>query len=183
MKTIHVLSGLVLFLLLGAAAGFLMYGGVRDPELLGDGVGRLGSQRILAFCAGLAVICLVLLYLFSGIRREREAQFISFDGQGGTVRISIKAVRDFVRRIGEEYADVIDLQPDLQFRGGDVRVDLNVSVKAGTHIPELTQMLQQRVRESVQDHLGVSEVSQVRVNVREIVPAAGTAGVSAEQGA
>ncbi len=40
---------------------------------------------------------------------------------------------------------------------------------AGTKIPELSQILQQRVRESVRESLGLEEIRNITIKVQEIV--------------
>ena len=43
------------------------------------------------------------------------------------------------------------------------------AVKTGTQIPEMTCLLQDRVREAVKEHVGLFDVKKVRVNIDEIV--------------
>ena len=115
------------------------------------------------------VLLLIALYILTGIRRRKSEQSITFETEGGSVSISMKAIRDFLARVGDEFAAVLSLDPAIRVVSGSVEVDLNLRVKAGTQIPELCKMLQDRIRESIKDNLGLTDVRAVRINVREIV--------------
>ena len=81
-------------------------------------------------------------------------------------------IADFLGRVGDEFAAILSLEPIIRAAGGSVEVDLNLRVKAGTQIPELSRMLQDRIRETIKDNLGLTEVRAIRISVREIVTSA-----------
>jgi hypothetical protein len=168
----HALVGLVLFLVLVVVAAGLIYLPIARYSEWAKVLSVLGNQPWLAACAGAALLALVLLFMVTGSpRREPQEQYLSFQNEGGTVSISIRAVRDFIARLGSEFAAISSLQPTLQARGGALYVELDVKVRSGTQVPELCRLLQDRVRESIAGSFGLSEVKAVKVNVREIVGA------------
>lgn len=169
MRLLHVLVGLILFLFLAALAVYLIYASTGGDAYWESTVQALRGERYTALSAGIALMSLLCLWLLTSVRRPEPVQYISFDSEGGAVSLSTKAVRDFIQKVGDEFAAVAGLHPVLHVRGGAVDVDLDVRVKSGAHIPELCQMLQERVRESLRDHLGLNDVREVRVNVREII--------------
>lgn len=168
MKFIHAVSGLVLFLALGALSGLLLYASLLDPSFWPVWSEFLASNRLYSASVGVGLLSALLLYLLSAIENKESAEVVSFDGPGGPITISVKAIRDFVEKVGEEFAAVLSLYPSLSARGGALEVDMDVRVRSGAHIPELCSLLQQRVRETVRDNLGLDEVRAVRINVREI---------------
>lgn len=169
MKILHGLVGILLFLLVAITGAWLVYGTTYGEVIYWPRfLELLKYQRALCFCAGVAIILLLLLFILTSMTRKRSAQYISFDGEKGAVSISIKAVRDFIQKIGDEFAAVLSIQPVLEFRRGALDVDLNVRVASGSQIPELCQMLQDRVMECLHDQLGISEIRNIRVNVQEI---------------
>ncbi len=129
----------------------------------------LQQQRFAVIMGGIALLLLIVLYLLTSERKARPAKTISFNGRNGPITISMKAVRDFVMRAGDEFSEILSLQPNLDFRGGALYVELDIRVVAGAHVPELCQMLQERVADSIREQLGLKEVKNVRVNVRELV--------------
>lgn len=167
---IHVLSGLLLLLLLIAVGATLILAPYVAEHCRPQVVDAVRSYRTVG---GIAVLALVVLYLGSFGRRRTGEQYLSFENvNGGAVSISMKAVSDFIAKIGDEFAAILSLKPDVRPRGGSIEVELDIKVKAGTQIPELCQLLQERVRESVRDNLGLSDIRKVKVTVRDIVGAA-----------
>lgn len=124
------------------------------------------------FVAGGALLLLVLLFWMTSIGSGSREQFLSFDTEGGSVNIRVKAVNEFLKRLADEFADILDLRADIAAsRDGRIEVQLDIDVKSGTKIQQLSQVLQQRVRESMREGLGIAEVTSVRVNVNEIIQA------------
>ncbi|MBI2437516.1 MAG: alkaline shock response membrane anchor protein AmaP [Lentisphaerae bacterium] len=120
------------------------------------------------FLVGVSAIFLVLLYWLTALPLKEE-QFLTFENEGGSVSISVKAINEFLAKLTDEFAGINRLRPQVAAtRDGRVEVRLDVSVKAGTKVQQLSQILQQRVRESLRDNLGIAEVQAVKVNVSAI---------------
>lgn len=168
MKFLRFIVGFVLFVVLAAGAVYLVNAAL-TRESWEQAIGVIGASRLRALEYASVFLLLIVLYVLTGIRRCKGEQFITFDTEGGSVSISMKAIRDFLARVGDEFAAVLSLEPAIRAAGGSVEVDLNLRVKAGTQIPELSKMLQERIRESIKDNLGFTDVRAIRISVREIV--------------
>lgn len=167
MKFLHGLMKLVLSLALLALGIFFLADvfGVQNSIghfLLGDAIGK--------FVTGTVLILLVILYWLTAMGGGAKEQFLSFATEGGSVNIRVKAVNEFLKRLADEFADILNLRADIAAsRDGRIEVQLDIDVKSGTKIQQLSQVLQQRVRESMRDGLGIAEVTAVKVNVNEIL--------------
>ncbi|MBU1694580.1 MAG: hypothetical protein KJ726_10185 [Verrucomicrobia bacterium] len=169
MKTLRVLSGLLLFLVLVALAGGMIYLAL-SADAWHQALDALSGERLIALGAGVALLCLVLLYGMAGIKPRRFAEpFITFENEGGAVSVSTRAIGEVVSRVGDEFAAVLGLESAIRPAGGSIEVGLDVKVRGGTQIPELCRMLQDRVRDTIRENLGLSEIRGVKVTVREIV--------------
>lgn len=170
MKVLHVLFGLAILVLVITGTAFLVKAALSEP-FWEQALDQISASRFLAIHVAAGSLLVVLLYVLTGIPRAVKEQFISFENEGGMVCISMKAVRDFLIRLGDEFAAVLHLEPLLDGSSGKIDVVLNLRVRSGTQIPEVCRMLQDRVRESLRDNLGLADVGGVRVNVKEIVSA------------
>ncbi|MDP2991665.1 MAG: alkaline shock response membrane anchor protein AmaP [Kiritimatiellota bacterium] len=131
----------------------------------------LVNDKLGQFLTGISAVFLVLLYWLTGIP-VKEERFLTFENEGGTISISVKAINDFLAKLADEFAGIIRLRADVTAsRDGRVEVCMDVSVKAGTKVQQLSQVLQQRVRESMRENLGIAEIHTVKVNVSSIVAA------------
>jgi hypothetical protein len=171
MKFLRFIVGFVLLVVLAAGAVYLV-NATLTRESWEQAIGVIRTSRLRALVGVSVFLILVVLYILTGLRRCKGEQFITFDTEGGSVSISMKAIRDFLARVGDEFAAVLSLEPAIRAAGGSVEVDLNLRVKAGTQIPELSKMLQERIRETIKDNLGLTDVRAIRISVREIVTSA-----------
>jgi len=130
----------------------------------------LFADAIGKFVTGTALILMVILYWLTAVSGGAKEQFLSFETEGGSVNIRVKAVNEFLKRLADEFADILNLRADISAsRDGRIEVQLDIDVKSGTKIQQLSQVLQQRVRESMRDGLGIAEVTSIKVNVNEII--------------
>ncbi|MBP7831202.1 MAG: hypothetical protein KA248_14940 [Kiritimatiellae bacterium] len=172
MKSLRVLSGLLLFLAIAVLAGAALFA-ARAAEPWSQGLDFLRGERWPALGAAAAVLFALALYVLSGIRPRRYSEpFITFENESGAVSVSTRAIGEVVSRVGDEFAAVLGLDSAVRPAGGSIEVTLDVKVRGGTQIPELCRMLQDRVRDIIRENLGLTEIRGVRVTVREIVGAA-----------
>lgn len=174
MKFLRALSGLVLFAAIFLAGGLVIYCGT-DTELWKTLTTLAKNERFVTMGAAAVIILVLVIYILSGFTRHSVEQFLSFDSEKGTISISMKAIHDFLSGVGDEFAAILSLQPKLRAIGSALEVEMDVKVKSGTQIPELCGMLQDRVRESIQSNLGISDIRNVKVVVSEIVSEAAVA--------
>jgi len=167
MKILHGLIGFVLSLAV-LAMGWLLVANVFGVHYAYWDV--LMNSRIWQFAIGVSLLTLVVLYWLSGLSFGKREQFLSFDSEGGVVSISVNAVNTFLAKLKSEFAGIVDLRANVSAsRDGAIEVHMDMTVKAGTHIQQLSQALQQRIRDSMRESLGIAEVASVKVNVQDIV--------------
>ena len=154
----------LLLLLIGAG---LVYGGAFNVDV-GQQIAESLKMPLVGTGAGAILILSVVLRWVGGCRKER-AVFINFDSEDGNVGISTKAICDFIERIGKEFAAVKSIESKLLKHKDALDVALSVKVISGNKIPELSHVLQQRVRESVRESLGLNEIRNITIKVQEIV--------------
>ena len=168
-KATHRLIGGVLQLLLIAQATALLHIAYR-PAAWSSFFELSFTGRIWSLLAGMSLVALVTLYLVTAIQqRTSKADSLTFKQNGVSVSIRTKAAIDFISRIGDEFAAITILTPSIYPKRGGVAIDLIVQLKAGTQIPELCQLLEERVRESAEKNLGLSDIKQIRIEVKDLV--------------
>jgi len=147
--------------------GALIYGNTVD-RALGDEFAKLLATPFGSLTIGGIMVASVILSLVTRLFKKKE-KFINFDSDDGSVGISTKAIKDFIERVGKEFAAVKHIDSQLIHNKSGVDIAISVKVVSGNKIPELTQVLQQRVRESVRESLGIEGIGNITVKVAEIV--------------
>ena len=169
MKALYRIVSVAILLLLFAGSGAVMYFAVRSTDAWTGFSDAFAADRLKAAFAALAIFCLALLLLLTGLPRRQKDRYLSFSGESGNVSVSLRGVASYVSKIGDEFESVLGLQAKIVPGRNSIDVVLNARIKEGVQIHEICQALQQRVRENLKETLGVTEVGEVAVNVREIV--------------
>lgn len=159
-------SFLMTVLLLGIGAG-LMYGNLYKPAV-GQAIADALKIPIVGASVGAILVLSVVLRWVGNLKKPKDA-YIDFQSDDGNVGISTKAIQDFIERVGKEFAAVKSIDSNLRQDKGALDIALHVSVLSGNKIPELSHVLQQRVRESVRESLGLEEIRNITIQVKEII--------------
>jgi uncharacterized alkaline shock family protein YloU len=118
---------------------------------------------------GVMVASVLLGLLTQVFGKKKKSRFIDFQSDDGSVGISTKAIQDFIERVGKEFAAVKSIESELIQEKGALDIAISVKVVSGNKIPELSAVLQQRIRESVRESLGLDEIRNITIQVSEIV--------------
>ena len=168
MKAVQFLVGLVLYRSI-AAFGLALLVATRYPDYFqfaqGAAHGLPGWARV---AAGVGVVLFVFAYLLTGLAWRKKGAFITFENENGTVSVSTAAVQEYLNILKSEFAAVAWLKSHLRVVRGALDVGLVLGVRDGTQIPELCKLMQARVRELLEEHLGTCDLAGVSVEVNEI---------------
>jgi uncharacterized alkaline shock family protein YloU len=127
------------------------------------------GNRAAAIWTGAGLLVVGLCFAMTGFRRRRREKFLSFDSEGGTVSISTEAISEYISRLAGEFPAIVRMKPRVRPARKAIDIIIELKVKAGTQVHEVCDLLHQRVRESVTNGLGISEIRRIEVSVREIV--------------
>ncbi|MDF7825887.1 alkaline shock response membrane anchor protein AmaP [Pontiellaceae bacterium B12227] len=167
MKARSGLGSLITNTVLIVIGGGLIYGNLFNREL-GTRISEWISTPVGGLILGGVMIASVVLGWLTRFFVKKE-KFIDFQSEDGSVGISTKAIKDFIERVGKEFTAVKSIDSQLIHNKGNVDIAISVKLLSGNKIPELIQMLQQRVRESVRESLGIDGIGTITVKVAEII--------------
>jgi len=123
----------------------------------------LSSLIVFSFLLGLAI------YLPFTLRREEERMFVSLRNPQGEVKISQKAICEFIQRIGKEIKGVEDVKASIKTDEEGMDVFLSLSTWAEGEIPRLIDETQTVVKKYLNETIGVENVREVKVKVNKIL--------------
>lgn len=121
---------------------------------------------------GVGTVLLILNYFFwRSLTADRlRDKTIAFENPSGRVTVSLKALEDLIRREIARIPEVKEVRPSLKAGKSGLVIDARVILNADVNIPEMTSVLQDRVKYKIQDTMGVEEKVVVRIDVIKIVP-------------
>jgi uncharacterized alkaline shock family protein YloU len=119
---------------------------------------------------GLAIIGLVLVVLELWpitrlFRRPEAKQYIVRQDTMGQVTVGRAMVRDFVQHEAEAVPGVVHAEPEVRDGPNGLRLRTKTALAWDAEAPAVGQVLQERLKESVQTHLGLP-VAEVTVTAQ-----------------
>ncbi len=167
----NVIRGVIRMVVLIAvlAAGLALMSASVSPGFWQAWLTVSSGARETGFWLGAALVLCGVLFAAGDYRRGRRDRYLTFQNEGGMVSISTAAMADFLSRLAVEFPSVVRMVPRVIPRRRSIDIVVDVRVRAGSQVHEMCELLQKRVRESVVNSLGISEVRRVVVTVRGIV--------------
>ena len=125
--------------------------------------------KLLIGLGAVAILAIFFAYIYFKSKIARAEPSIAFDNPDGEVSISIRAIEDFVGRVGKDFAEVKSLEPSVIARREGVQISLRVELWSGPNIPKLTERIQNVIKSQVQNIIGIENVQSITLNVSKIL--------------
>ncbi|WP_408954651.1 alkaline shock response membrane anchor protein AmaP [Natroniella sp. ANB-PHB2] len=146
--------------------------------MIGLAVDLVSFQHLFEFIRGLegrvevGVIGLIFFLMSVRIlqllfRRKKSKSAVVDNAKTGTIMISLEAINSLVRKLVEQEDKVVESNSKIKIKDKGVHIYLKLVVYTETNIPNLTQKLQEIIKEQVTQSTGV-KVGQVEILIREL---------------
>jgi len=152
----------------------------RWTELLGVVYGTLGYQIALGSVGGLFVVIGVSAP-FRFAKKIRRNRVIAFQNPDGEVTVSLSAIEDYVRKVAKDIPGIDDIRSSVIINRKGINIISDVSISAGSNIPEVTENIQMMVKNKVQGMLGVEEKINIKMNIKKIMKGAQPEEIPAQE--
>jgi ABC-type uncharacterized transport system permease subunit len=178
-----------LVLIAGAVAVLLVTFRVLTPaQLLPAGLATTGvgpwlssfaamepNATLVTTAVALVVILIGLVLLIAELRPERQVRTLTIRQDGlGSVTVRLASVRDLVTYTAGQIPAVLQVQPDITTTSRGLQIRCRAALSPEASIPQVSSQLQGRIKEAVEQHLGM-KVAEVAVQAQlEPLPGAGS---------
>lgn len=125
------------------------------------------ASNVLMFIVELIFFALSMMFLFSGVRSEREKKFISKANSVGEIRISLNTIENIALAASRKLNGIKETKAYVHRFGETVSINIKAVVLAEIHIPTLSEELQIKVKKAVEETSGIT-VTDVKVSVENI---------------
>ena len=125
------------------------------------------ASNILMFIVELVFFALSIIFLFSGVKSEREKKSISKANNIGEIRISLNTIENIALSASRKLNGIKETKAYVSKLGEDVSLYIKAVVLADIHIPTLSEELQSKVKKAVEETSGIN-VTDVKVSVENI---------------
>jgi len=109
-----------------------------------------------------------LVYWFDFLVRSRT---ISIDNPHGKVRISLKAIEEFIdTKINLQMKNIKSIRVKTSLGSHGLETVIHMKIASGYNIPELTSQIQELIKNYLQDVVGVERVSHIEIIITNLTP-------------
>ena len=165
LKTVFLSISVLIFLALGIALGCQAFQFISFSDWLAGqewSCGILGLSLIILGLAGIA------LYL----REVQPEPAVAFENPDGEVKVTLSAIEDFVRRLTGKMDDVRELKPKVVMTKKGLEIRNRVVLEPNVNIPQVSLGIQEMIKRYLQEVLGITGMSTIKVLVVKIAPEA-----------
>ncbi len=157
----------VALLLFGFAANFITP--LYIFNLLVEAQGSFQTRAIITLI-GTLILLISASFAQSVIGKMQREKNIAFSTTTGKIIITLAALEDLIKRLALQLPEVKNLRPNVVVRKKDIVVNLRIDLRSENNIPELTEKLQELVKNKIRDMLrGIDEPILVNIHVAKIV--------------
>ncbi len=130
----------------------------------------IATYKSVRLALGCCMIILPLLTFLAALGADRKGAFISFDNENGTVSVSVEAISNLLCKLAKEFKEIATMDADIPIRpDGKIAVNIWLKIFAGCRVQDFAAFLQQRVKETLKEALGIVDVAEVTVTIKEII--------------
>lgn len=127
------------------------------------------SLRLIIGLSGLLLILISFSFAQLILGRLQREKTIAFSNPTGQVTISLAAVEDLIRRVTSGIYEIKEIKPNVIAGKKGIEVDVRLVLKSEANIPDLTNQLQDLIKNKIQEILGIEEQIIVKIHVAKIV--------------
>ncbi|MBI4777594.1 alkaline shock response membrane anchor protein AmaP [Candidatus Desantisbacteria bacterium] len=160
-----VLSVLLLFVLgsVGIGVGF----GMIDTNLVFTYLNDPHHKLIITQIGVLLwIIGLIIIYTSSILSNEEKG--VTFRNAAGEVRVTRKAVEDFIIRVCSQEPNIRRVKPRVIIKKKYIKAGLVIAITSDIPVTQSISELQGKIKESLEAGIGMVNVKSVSVRVEEI---------------
>ena len=121
------------------------------------------TETLITTAVALVLIVVGLLLLIVELRPERRTRSITVREDGlGIVTVRAESVRDLIAYTTAHMPEVLQIQPEIDSTSRGLQIRCRAALSPEANIPQVSTELQSRVKEAVEQHLGM-KVANVAV--------------------
>lgn len=127
--------------------------------------------RLITSLSGLVFILISFLTAQSITGKIQREKTIAFNNPNGQVTVTLSAVEDLIKRLAGQLPEIKDARADVKATKKGIDVNMKLTLRTETSIPDFTTRLQEIIASKIQDVFGIEETINVKIHVAKIIAA------------
>ncbi len=120
---------------------------------------------------GMISVLLIILAIYLSWKRRRyskEELSVAQKTAMGEIKIYTNSIKHLILKVIKGMGEIKEAKPEINIiKAGGVNIDLHLSVKQDTNIPELSEKVQQKLKEYLLEMSGI-ETKEIKIHIDKI---------------
>lgn len=134
-----------------------------------ENIAQLNTALIGGILALISLLISAAIF-YASLKEKIIKREIAFGNPLGEVKVSLAAISEFVKKLGDQIEEVKEIKPRVVIGKKGLEVYNKITLFSDSNIPEASDRVQTIVKRYIQDVLGIQEVNEVKVFVEKIIP-------------
>lgn len=162
----------IIILLLSVLTCLLVFGWLEPSTILYViqlGLAQANVTNVMLIIAIVFMLLAIKCIFFTSKEKEERTEGILLENENGKLLISVHTIENLVKGVIAQYAEVTssNCKVHLNKQVNNVKVDLNLTVSAGTVIKDLSVKLQDKIKEVVKQSTEL-DMQEVNIQIKDI---------------
>ena len=128
-----------------------------------------GNYCLIIRLVGVSIIVISLSILLIVLGSFQQEKTIAYDNPDGQITVSLSAIEDLIKRLSSEFDEIKELKPNVKVTKKGIEIYCKTALSQDKAIPDVTQKIQNSIKNKIQNILGIEENLTVKIHVVKII--------------
>ncbi|MBD3425984.1 MAG: alkaline shock response membrane anchor protein AmaP [Candidatus Omnitrophica bacterium] len=146
------------------------------PEQWSDMVAAVNDDitvRASVAAVGALFLLIGLVAPYRQSKSMKRSRVLSFQNPDGEVTVSLNAIEEYIHKVAKSIPGIKDVRSKVDISKKGIEIITDVTLSAGSNIPQVTEAIQMEVRDKVQGMLGIEEKVNVKMHIKKVMTKSG----------
>lgn len=130
---------------------------------------HLENIRLGMALTGLVLILVNISIAQLSLGKLQKHKTIAFENPDGQVTVSLSAIEDYIKKLTNAMPEIKEIRSSISAGKSGIEIVAKAALYADVNIPEVTEKIQNMIRQRLQEMLGVEEKMSIKIHISKIV--------------
>jgi uncharacterized alkaline shock family protein YloU len=164
-----------IYIIMGIFFVFCLLSFFANKEICDSFINFISQNSIKTGIFAIVVLFMGIIWIVNWIDYVYRTKSVSFDNPGGKVKISLKAIEDYITStISRQIEGIKSIKVKAFVTSKGLETKINLKLISRLNIPETCNNIQELTKSYLQDTIGIERISNIEIYVSNIVGEAET---------
>lgn len=159
-----------IYIIMGICFIFCLLSFFSNKEICQNFISFIEKNSIKIGIFAIVILFIGILWVVNWIDYIYKTKAVSFDNPGGKVKISLKAIEDYITStISKQIEGIKAIKVNAVVTSRGLETKINLKLLSHLNIPETCNNIQELTKNYLQDTIGIERISNIEIFVSNII--------------